>query len=318
MRIVFAGTPEFACVALTAILRAGLDVRLVLTQPDRPAGRGLRLQASPVAQLASAHGIAQGKPRSLRMDGNYPQDAIQARRAIEAAQADVMVVAAYGLILPHWALSTPAHGCLNVHASLLPRWRGAAPIHRAIAAGDAQTGITIMQMNVGLDTGDILLARSEPILDNDTTGSLHDRLAQLGGDLIVQALGQLAHLASQRMAQPAQGVTYAAKIDKAEARIDWSQSAQGIARWIRALDPGPGAHCVVNGENLKLWSAEAIELHGTSAPPGTVVAAGATGIAIACGQSALWVSQLQRAGGRRLSAADFLRGFALMPGMVLS
>src|SRR3990167_6348248 len=216
MKIIFAGTPEFARTALQALLQAGYPVPLVLTQPDRPAGRGMKLQASPVKLCALEHGISVVQPRSLRLDGKYPEDANHARAAIEAAQADVMVVAAYGLILPQWVLDTPARGCLNIHASLLPRWRGAAPIHRAIEAGDAQTGVTIMQMDAGLDTGDMLLSEALPILPQDTTGSLHDRLAEQGGRLIVQALAQMQGASLNRVPQPTEGVTYAHKIDKAE------------------------------------------------------------------------------------------------------
>ena len=188
MKLIFAGTPVFARVALERLLAAGFDIPLVLTQPDRPAGRGMKLQASPVKALALEHGIAVAQPRSLRLDGKFPDEAAAAREAIEAAQADAMVVAAYGLILPRWTLETPRLGCLNIHASLLPRWRGAAPIHRAIEAGDAQSGITIMQMDEGLDTGDMLLVEREPIRHEDSTGTLHDRLAALGGRLIVEAL----------------------------------------------------------------------------------------------------------------------------------
>lgn len=209
MRVIFAGTPEFARVALERLLAAGFTVPLVLTQPDRPAGRGMKLQASPVKQCALEHGIAVAQPRSLRLDGKYPEEAAAARAAIEAAQADVMVVAAYGLILPQWVLDTPPRGCLNIHASLLPRWRGAAPIHRAIEAGDAETGVTIMQMDAGLDTGDMCLIERLPITADDTTASLHDKLADLGGRLIVEALEMSACGGLPRTPQPAEGVNYA-------------------------------------------------------------------------------------------------------------
>jgi methionyl-tRNA formyltransferase len=218
MRIVFAGTPEFAASALAALLAAGHQVVLVLTQPDRPAGRGLKLQPSPVKALALQHGLALAQPRSLRLDGKYPDEARAAQAALQQAAADVMVVAAYGLILPQWVLDLPPRGCLNIHASLLPRWRGAAPIHRAIEAGDTLTGITLMQMDAGLDTGDMLLVAPEPIRPDDTTASLHDRLAALGARLVVDGLAAPALV---RRPQPAEGVTYAHKIAKAESTIDW-------------------------------------------------------------------------------------------------
>ena len=241
MRVIFAGTPEFARVALARLLAAGFTVPLVLTQPDRPAGRGMKLQASPVKQCALDHGIAVAQPRSLRLDGKYPEDAAAARDALLAAQADVMVVAAYGLILPQWVLDMPAKGCLNIHASLLPRWRGAAPIHRAIEAGDAETGVTIMQMDAGLDTGDMLLVEKTPIAPTDTTAVLHDCLADLGGRMIVEALELAACGGLQPVPQPAEGVTYAHKIEKAESEIDWSLPAHVIGQRIRAFDPFPGA-----------------------------------------------------------------------------
>ncbi len=238
LRVVFAGTPEFARVALEAIAAAGHDIVLVMSQPDRPAGRGMKLQASPVKQCAVANDWPVAQPRSLRLDGKYPDEASAARDTLLAARPDVMVVAAYGLILPQWVLDLPAHGCLNIHASLLPRWRGAAPIHRAIEAGDTQTGITIMQMDAGLDTGDMLLRESIDI-GNDSTARLHDRLAELGGRMIVQALAGLGALT--RTPQPAEGITYAHKVEKHEALIDWAQPADAIVRRIRAFDPFPGA-----------------------------------------------------------------------------
>lgn len=225
MRVIFAGTPEFARVALQQLLQAGFEVPLVLTQPDRPAGRGMKLQASPVKQCALEHGIRVEQPRSLRLDGKYPEDAAAARQALLDAKADVMVVAAYGLILPQWVLDLPAKGCLNIHASILPRWRGAAPIHRAIEAGDAETGVTIMQMDIGLDTGDMCLMERLPIADTDTTASLHDKLADLGGRLIVEALEMSACGGLPRTPQPEAGVTYAHKIEKAESWMDWQLSA---------------------------------------------------------------------------------------------
>ena len=305
MRVVFAGTPEFAAVALDALLAAGFTVPLVLTQPDRPAGRGMKLQASPVKQRALAAGIPVAQPQGLKLDGKYATDAAAAREALLAAQADVMVVAAYGLILPPWVLDTPPRGCLNIHASLLPRWRGAAPIHRAIEAGDAETGITIMQMDAGLDTGDMLLVGREPIQADDTTAVLHDRLAVLGGRLIVEAL-QAAAL--PRTPQPAEGVTYAHKIEKAESAIDWRQPAVDIERRLRAFDPFPGGAATLAGEVVKVWRAEVVAGQGA---PGEVIAPGPV---VACGEGALRLTELQRAGGRRGPAAAFLQARPIAPG----
>lgn len=318
MRLVFAGTPEFAREALLALHAAGHDIALVLTQPDRPAGRGMKLQASPVKQWALDHGVPVAQPRSLRLDGKYPDDAAAARQALCEAGAECMVVAAYGLILPQWVLDLPPRGCLNIHASVLPRWRGAAPIHRAIEAGDARTGITIMQMDAGLDTGDMLLVRTLPIAPDATTASLHDQLAALGGECIVQALA--APDALSPTPQPAEGITYAHKIEKAEAALDWALPAEVLARRIRAFDPFPGMTVPLlhNGvtETLKLWAATAEPLAGPAAP-GVVVAADASGVRVACGQGQLCLTQLQRPGGKRLSAADFLRGCPLRPGQSL-
>lgn len=315
MRVIFAGTPEFARVALERLAGAGFGVPLVLTQPDRPAGRGMKLHPSPVKQFAQAHGIPVAQPRSLRLDGKFPQDAAQARQAIEEARADVMVVAAYGLILPAWVLQAPRLGCLNIHASLLPRWRGAAPIHRAIEAGDAETGVTIMQMDEGLDTGDMLLRERIAIEPQDTTGTLHDKLAALGGRLIVEALEMAACGGLVRVRQPAEGVTYAHKIDKAEAAIDWRLQAGAIERRIRAFDPFPGAVAQIHGEPLKIWRARALmQGHGT-ASPGMVVSVDEHCIGVACGQGRLEITELQRAGGKRLAAREFLHGFPLQPGM---
>ena len=318
MRLIFAGTPEFAQVAMAALHDAGHEIVLVLTQPDRPAGRGLKLQPSPVKQWALDHAVPVAQPRSLRLDGKYPEDAAAAREALLAVQADAMIVAAYGLILPQWVLDFPPKGCLNIHASLLPRWRGAAPIHRAIEAGDTQTGITIMQMDAGLDTGDMLLVRTIAILPIDTTAVLHDRLAALGGQAIVQALLELDHL--PRQPQPAEGVTYAHKIEKTEAALDWGLSAKVLARRIRAFDPFPGMTvplALAGGtETLKLWQALAEPLDVIAAP-GTVVQADHLGVRVACGEGQLCLTQLQRPGGKRLSAADFLRGCPLQVGQGL-
>ena len=319
MRVIFAGTPEFARVALARLLAAGFTVPLVLTQPDRPAGRGMKLQASPVKQCALDHGIAVAQPRSLRLDGKYPEDAAAARDALLAAQADVMVVAAYGLILPQWVLDMPAKGCLNIHASLLPRWRGAAPIHRAIEAGDAETGVTIMQMDAGLDTGDMLLVEKTPIAPTDTTAVLHDRLADLGGRMIVEALELAACGGLQPVPQPAEGVTYAHKIEKAESEIDWSLPAHVIGQRIRAFDPFPGASTALQGEAIKVWCYEIDSCQRLSNECcGQILSSGPEGVTVACGEGgALRLTTLQRAGGKRLPVADFLRGFPLPVGQVL-
>jgi methionyl-tRNA formyltransferase len=318
MRLIFAGTPEFAQVAMAALHAAGHEIVLVLSQPDRPAGRGMKLQASPVKQWALDHAVPVAQPRSLRLDGKYPEDAAAARQILLDAQADAMVVAAYGLILPQWVLDLPPKGCLNIHASLLPRWRGAAPIHRAIEAGDTQTGITIMQMDAGLDTGDMLLVWPCAIAPTDTTAVLHDRLAALGGEAIVQALAKLDALPHQP--QPEEGVNYAHKIDKAEAVLDWSLSAEVLARRIRAFDPFPGMTvplAMTSGvETLKLWQAVA-EAAVQTAEPGTVLSADVSGVRVACGEGQLRLTQLQRPGGKRLSASDFLRGCPLQPGQRL-
>ena len=318
MRVIFAGTPEFARAALETLHQSGFGIPLVLTQPDRPAGRGMKLQASPVKQFAQERGIAVVQPRSLRLDGKYPEDAATAKSAIEAAKADAMVVAAYGLILPQWVLDEPRVGCLNIHASLLPRWRGAAPIHRAIEAGDAETGVTIMQMDAGLDTGPMLLVQRLPIEPGDTTTSLHDKLAALGARLIVDALEQAESAGLRPVAQATENVTYAHKIEKAEAALDWKQPAAVLERKIRALDPFPGATSVLDGEPLKLLGAKVDrETHAAGQAPGTVLAVDNGGVAVACGEGVLRLTQLQRAGGKRLPVADFLRGFSLAPGMVL-
>ncbi len=318
MRVIFAGTPEFARVALERLYAAGFDIPLVLTQPDRPAGRGMKLQASPVKQFALDHGIAVAQPHSLRLDGKYPDEAAAARAAIEAAQADVMVVAAYGLILPQWVLDTPRLGCLNIHASLLPRWRGAAPIHRAIEAGDAETGVTIMQMDAGLDTGAMLLVEKLAIAPEDSTGSLHDKLAVLGGRMIVEVLELAACGGLHPLPQPAEGVTYAHKIEKHEAAIDWSLPAEVIARRIRAFNPFPGAATVCQGEAIKLWRCEIDSTPRISdKAPGTILSANEAGVAVQCGSGVLRLTELQRAGGKRLPVTDFLRGFALSAGLVL-
>ena len=303
MRVAFAGTPEFARVALLALHAAGHELVLVLTQPDRPAGRGLKLQASPVKQFALEHGLLLAQPRSLRLDGKFPDDAAAARSALAQVEPEVMVVAAYGLILPPWTLTLPRLGCLNIHGSLLPRWRGAAPIHRAIEAGDSQTGITIMQMDAGLDTGDMLLAESAEIGAEDTTATLHDRLAALGARLVVQALvlAQQGDLLPQK--QPEAGITYANKIDKAESPIDWLQPAAVLERRMRAFDPFPGCTATLAGQAVKLWRARVVDGDGA---PGELLAAQAGRLVVACGEGALELLELQLAGGRRIGARDFL------------
>jgi methionyl-tRNA formyltransferase (EC 2.1.2.9) len=303
LRVAFAGTPEFAACALEAILAAGHDVPLVLTQPDRPAGRGMKLTPSAVKQLALARGIAVDQPEKLRTE--------EQRARLAACAPDLLVVAAYGLILPKAVLELPRLGCLNIHASLLPRWRGAAPIHRAIEAGDAETGITIMQMDEGLDTGAMLLRRALPIAADDTTASLHDRLAALGGECIVDALAALQRGELVATPQPAEGVTYAAKIGRAEAAIDWTRPAAEIERAMRAFDPFPGAASSLRDTVVKCWSGKVVPGSGE---PGSVLAVDDEGITIACGRDALRCTVLQRPGSKRLPAGEFLRGFPVSVG----
>ena len=300
MRLVFAGTPEFAALALQAIVAAGHDVALVLTQPDRPAGRGMALQPSPVKKLALERGIEVFQPLSLK-------DA-EAQARIAAVGAEVMVVAAYGLILPQTVLDLPRFGCLNIHASLLPRWRGAAPIQRALLAGDAETGVCIMQMEAGLDTGPVLLREAFPILPDDTSATLHDRLAALGARLVVEALGKLPLPATPQVLE---GVTYAQKIGKAEAQVDWSQSAAELDRHIRAFNPFPGAQAQFGGQTVKLWRAAPVEGGGEK---GQILQVDRNRVVVACGSGALAVSELQKAGGKRLAVREFLAGHPLKTG----
>jgi methionyl-tRNA formyltransferase len=301
VKVAFGGTPEFARAALAAIIAAGFDVPLVLTQPDRPAGRGQKLQAGPVKQLALEHGIAVHQPDRLKDPATH--------EPLIAAAPDVLVVAAYGLILPQAVLDIPRLGCINIHASLLPRWRGAAPIQRAIEAGDAETGVTIMRMEAGLDTGPMLLKEALPITDGDTAATLHDKLASMGARLIVQALRDIDRLTPAP--QPVEGVTYANKIDKAEAMLDFRRPAAELAQRIRAFDPFPGAAAILDGTTIKLW--HALPESGTGVP-GTVLAVDGRGIVVACGEGALRVTELQKPGGKRLSAADFLRGASVVAG----
>jgi methionyl-tRNA formyltransferase len=303
MKIIFAGTPDFAARALEALLAAGHEVALVLTQPDRPAGRGMALQASSVKKVALAHGIPVSQPERLKDPATH-----EPLRAACAAGAELMVVAAYGLILPQAVLDVPPRGCINIHASLLPRWRGAAPIQRAIEAGDAQTGITIMHMEAGLDTGPMLLSRAISIDPQDSTGSLHDRLARLGGELVVEALARLDELVP--VVQPEAGVTYASKILKAEAQLDWNQAADVLARKVRAFDPFPGAVVTLAGEPVKAWRGTT---EAGSGRPGQVLAADSSGIVVACGEGVLRLTELQKPGSRRVGVADFLNGSSLRP-----
>lgn len=309
MRIVFAGTPEFAAVALDALQHAGHQVVGVLTQPDRPAGRGLKLQPSPVKRRAEQAGWPVWQPVSLRLDGKHSADAAAARERLAQVCPEVIVVAAYGLLLPRWLLELPRLGCLNVHASLLPRWRGAAPIQRAIEAGDPITGITIMQMDEGLDTGDICLSEPVPIASDDTAATLQDRLAALGGRLIVQALADVSEGRLARVPQPPGGATYARKIDKAEAEIDWRQSASALERRIRAFDPFPGVAFAWQGERLKLWRARVWASDPSAKPaaaPGTLLDLGPGRLAWACGEGVLEAVEVQRPGGRRTDVARAL------------
>ncbi len=303
MRVAFAGTPEFAAEALRAIIAAGFEVPLVLTQPDRPAGRGMQLMPSPVKQVALAHGIPVDQPEKLRTDAQ--------QATLRAVKAEILVVAAYGLILPQAVLDLPRHGCVNIHASLLPRWRGAAPIQRAIEAGDSETGITIMQMDAGLDTGGMLLKRAIPIAPDDTTASLHDKLAALGGEMIVDALHRIALCELAPVPQPAEGVTYASKIAKTEAVLDFREPAEVLARRLRAFDPFPGGVASIDGQTIKLW--RAIAEAGTG-EPGVILGADGHGVRVACGNGVLRLTELQKPGGKRLAAADFLRGLPLQAG----
>jgi methionyl-tRNA formyltransferase len=315
MKVVFAGTPEFAAVALRALIDAGFEIALVLTQPDRPAGRGMQLQASAVKQVALAHGIDVLQPLSLRMDAKDPQRAEEATAAharLTSTDYDVMVVAAYGLILPRSTLDIKP--CINIHGSILPRWRGAAPIHRAIEAGDVETGVTIMEMEEGLDTGPMLSMERVAIEDLDTTGSLHDKLAALGGRMIVDALRKMESGPLEAEPQPEIGVTYAAKISKDEAKLDFTLPADLLARKVRAFNPFPGAQAQAGASTIKIWNAQPASGSGA---PGTVLAADASGIVVACGEGALRLTELQKPGGKRLAAAEFLKGFSF-DGLALS
>jgi methionyl-tRNA formyltransferase len=301
MRLVFAGTPDFAVPALDALHAAGHDIAAVFTQPDRPAGRGRKLQAAPVALRAEALGLPVHKP--VKLDA-------EAQALLRTLAPEIMVVVAYGLLLPQKVLDIPPRGCLNIHASLLPRWRGAAPIARAVEAGDTETGITIMRMDAGLDTGPMLLWERLPLPPQMTAAQLHDALAPLGGRLIVEALARVQRGALPEQAQPAAGMTYARKLSKDEARIDWSRPAVELARRVRAFNPAPVAWSELDGERVRLWNARG-EAGSGSAVPGTVLAADGEGLQIACGEGRLIVTELQRPGGRQLDAATALRGWEL-------
>ena len=293
MRILYAGTPAFAAAALAALLDGGHDVVHVLTQPDRPAGRGLKPQASAVKQLALTRQLPLSQPATLR------DSALTAQLA--GLHAEVMVVAAYGLMIPEALLQLPSRGCLNIHASLLPRWRGAAPIQRAILAGDRESGVTIMQMDAGLDTGAMLLAQAVPIAADDTAQTLHDKLAAIGAQLLLRTLQDQP----QPVAQDSACASYAAKISKAEAHIDWTRPAVEIDRLIRAFNPAPGAYTTWNGQALKIWRAEPAV---ATATPGTVVQADHNGVVVAAGGGAIRLLEMQRAGGKRLAPRQFLAG----------
>jgi len=297
LRLVFAGTPEFAVPCLEACLAAPADVVAVYTQPDRPAGRGRKLTPSPVKQRALDATISVEQPETLK--------ALDAQQRLAAYAPDLMIVVAYGLILPKKVLAIPRLGCWNVHASLLPRWRGAAPIQRAILAGDAETGIDLMQMEAGLDTGPVLIERRTPIGDDDTGGSLHDRLATLGADALAEGLARVARGETlTRRAQAETGVAYAHKIEKSEARLDWNEPASVLARKVRAFDPWPGTEAELWGERVRIWSAEAIDAR-THQPPGTIVATGRDAIDVATGKGLLRIVEVQREGGRRISVRDW-------------
>jgi methionyl-tRNA formyltransferase len=303
LRVLFAGTPEFAARCLATLLESRHEVCGAITQPDRPAGRGLAPAASPVKKLATDRGIHVIQPATLKDAG--------AQEAIKLLGADVIVTAAFGLILPQRVLDIAPRGALNVHASLLPRWRGAAPIQRALLAGDEVTGVSIMLMDAGLDTGPVLLQETIPILGSDTAGTLTDRLAQLGGRLVVRVLDTLDAGQLEAVPQAAEGVTYAPKPDKQEFRVDWREDAVKVDRRVRAFNPAPGAGARLRGIDLKIWSCTVAEGKGE---PGEVLSADEGGLRVACGEGALRVTELQRPGGKRLRTAEFLRGFALSPG----
>ncbi len=305
MKIIFAGTPLFAAAALAALHDAGHHIALVLTQPDRPSGRGMKLKSGVVGEQATRLGLALAKPESLK------EEAIQSK--LRALAPEVVVVAAYGLLLPQAVLDIPKYGCINIHGSLLPRWRGAAPVQRAIEAGDTGTGIAIMQMDAGLDTGPLLLTRSCPITPDETTGSLFEKLTLTATGAIVDAIEKLPLL--RAVAQPHDGVTYAKKIDKSEARIDWRQAAKDIERRMRAFDPAPGCDSTLADEPLKIWRARVNAVReGTTGVPGTIVDVASDRLTVQCGVGALDLVTVQKPGGKRIAVADFLRGLTIQTG----
>lgn len=299
MRVIFAGTPDFAASALAALIETGHEILVVLTQPDRPKGRGMKLTPSPVKTLALQHNLPVWQPENLKD--------VSIQQQLRDLQADVMVVAAYGLLLPAAVLNIPEHGCLNIHASLLPRWRGAAPIQRAIEAGDVESGVCIMQMDVGLDTGDVLLSRNTPITDDTTAAQLHDALAVIGAEAIVEALAKLPELIA--VPQPEAGVTYAQKLSKADAEIDWVLGAKQIHNKIRALNPVPGAWSSLNGQVIKVWASSVVEMSST-AVEGSIVVADKQGIAVQTGEGVVLITELQASGSKRMAAAAFVAGHA--------
>ncbi|MEQ6885650.1 methionyl-tRNA formyltransferase [Salicola sp. Rm-C-2C1-2] len=311
MRIVFAGTPDFAATSLSALIEAGHDIMAVYTQPDRPAGRGRKARRGPVSQLAHDHGLRIEQPESLRND--------EAQATLRDIAPDVMVIAAYGLILPQPVLDIPDHGCLNVHASLLPRWRGAAPIQWAIAAGDSETGISIMQMDAGLDTGDVVSRHRIPIMDDETGGSLHDRLAESGGKAITGALHELAHGSLAPEPQDDHRATYARKLERSDGRIDWQSTAQSLARRIRAFNPWPMAHSTMDDDAIRVLSAEAVNTDVTDSKPGTVLAREPAGALVQCGEGVIRITRVQLPGGRPQSVRDLINGGrpVLLPGQRL-
>lgn len=304
MKIIFAGTPQFAAHALEALITEGHEIALALTQPDRPAGRGMKLNASAVKLLAQKHKITLLQPRSLKQSEIHEQ--------LNKVCADIMIVAAYGLILPSIILNTPHLGCINIHASLLPHWRGAAPIQRAILAGEQETGITIMQMDQGLDTGDILLQRSIPILHSDNTNTLYDKLSILGANCIVETLNLLKDKKIVAVPQTEKNVSYAPKLEKGEAKINWQLSAEKINYAVRAFNPYPGAYSAIHGFSLKIFQARPIA--DTTGNPGEILSIGQEGIVVSCGKGSLILEIVQKPGGKKLSAAEFLAGHSLKPG----
>jgi methionyl-tRNA formyltransferase len=308
MKVIFAGTPNFAARALRALIESRHELVMVLTQPDRPAGRGMQARASAVKLLADEQNLPIRQPATLKSEAEQSH--------LAALNADVMVVVAYGLILPPAVLDIPRSGAINIHASLLPRWRGAAPIQRALLAGDHRTGISIMRMDAGLDTGPVFLTEETPIADTDSTQTLHDRLAEIGARAVLTVLDQLEKGLAVTTAQPEVGVTYAAKISKEEARIDWNQEARQIWRQIRAFNPSPGAVARHGQTDIKIWQARLEPNAGGKA--GEVLRVDATGMLVACGKEALWLEQLQKSGGKKLATMNFLQGFPIAPGELLT